>query len=452
MTDTLNTLIQKINNKLKDNPLFYFTNDIERGIGLEKIIENYHLICIDDNAIVNYIKKSETNVFCLSQKLDDLNPIYRSSIKLLEHSVTQKYIAMHNPQYFQTFKISPRFEKLISEHNGILVNSSAELNRMFENKISQYEILSKFDVNFPKTIITELKNISFSQIINILGEKPILQFDKGHSGMSTIQLNSEDEFQNVRNKFPKRKVRLSQFIDSKLTYNINCCISKNGDFMAGLNYQITGHPELTNSKSTTVGNDFQVREGINNNIQNKILIEIQKIINVMKKLKFRGLFGVDFIIKDDQIFIIEINARQTQSISLLTKYQISKNQVPLSLIHLAEFLNVNLEIDVINYNQENFIPINLSQIFLRAKKDQIIEYDTKPGIYEINDNSRLQFIKTGYSIDDIENPNLQILLLSKKKGMNIKKSDEQKRMQLLDSILDQNFDIKTKFLNIFLNS
>jgi len=369
--DTLTSLLQKINFITKTKPIFYACNNAERALGLEDLIENYHIINIDCNQAISYIRNSGINIFCLEESLNQKNPIKRNSNKLINHQNTLDYINQNRNEdaYLMVFKIAPNIEKTAEKLNLKLLNTTSSLNRKFELKISQFNELSKVGINFPKTEINNLKNFSWEEIEKIYGSKIIIQFDRGHTGSGTLIIQSKTELEELKNKYPERTVRLAKYIEGK-AYTLNACITKKGIFMGGLNYQLTGLPEATSNPNATVGNDWYYPRLLNKEIINKIKNNTMIIGETMRTNGFLGMFGIDLIVKDNEVYIIEVNARQPASIPMYTYLQIERGQIPLKLIHIAEFMGVDYEIDIEEYNKINLEPIEASQIFIRSIKKE----------------------------------------------------------------------------------
>lgn len=457
--NNLDELLNKINEKTKESPIFYFSNDIERSLGFEDKLANFHQICIDDNQVIDLIRKVNPNLVCLVQETEE--DIFRSSVKLISHSKISEYLAKFSEKYIQTFKISPAFEKKVLELNAKALNTTAKLNRMFENKLTQYQLL-KDKINFPKTIVTELKNADFEGLKRDLGENFVIQFNLGHTGASTHIIISQEIFEEIKSKFPERFAKFSEFIDGGLWYTINACIYNNRTFVGGLNYQLTGIPELTTDSGATVGNDYAQRKGISEEVLNKIIEQTQSIGGVMSENGFRGMFGVDLIIRDDNVYIIEVNARQTASVPFFTKLQIHNNEIPLSMLHLAEFMDIKIEINENEYNLINTKPIKASQIINRAKELTTLGGEITPGLYRLqSDNAAreelskgnaniiftdeeedkpLIFQRSSYNVADLFN-NAGILITSRAKGMALKKGDEICRIQMLQEATDSELNI-----------
>ncbi|MDD3648049.1 MAG: ATP-grasp domain-containing protein [Candidatus Dojkabacteria bacterium] len=474
--DTLETLIDKINNITHKKPIFFVTNDPERALGLEKLVANYHIVCIDDNDIVDYIEKSNVNIYSLEKSLKKQNIIMRNSNRLLWQEDVQEYIKKNsksnNEGFLMFFKIAPNLERSAHKMGFELLNTSSLLNRKFELKLSQYEVLKSVDIRMPPTVVSALKESDYDSLVKKLGENFIVQFNRGHTGGGTIEIDSKAQLFELKELFPNRSVRISKKIVGP-AYTVNACATRHGICWGGLSYQITGIEECTAKKAGTVGNDWKYPEKLSTKALDDIGKYIGNIGAAMQKEGFRGLFGIDFVLstQTDEINVIEINARQPASIPMHTKLQIENNQIPLNLLALAEFMNVDYKIDVQEYIENASKPIQASQLFLRSKYDRDAKVigSVKVGTYRIlGDNSAfdwsngqpkqkenvifttedrdmpLVFQNETYAVDGIDKAG--ILILAAKEGKTISSNNEVARIQVKDSLLDDNGKIKTIYM------
>jgi len=437
MFGSLVEFTKKVNEKLETSPLFYITNDPERALGLENLLDNFHIVCMDDSKFVELLIRGGNSIFSYEHENKELNQIFRNSVKLLEETSVRDFInsKTQGKKYFQTFKISSSFEAIAKSYQAEILNTSAELNMRFENKISQYNELSKAGVKFPETLVGSLKDFTYEILSKQLGPKFVIQFNRGHTGSGTHFIQSEAEYTALSVEFPARIARIGKFVTG-IPYTLNACITKNGIFIGGLNYQITGVENIAQTKAATVGNDFSYREQINQVVLDKIIEQTNLIGMTMSNAGFRGLFGVDLIVSEGEIFIIEVNARQPASIPFYTKLQIKLGQIPLSLLHLAEFLGIENGLDSVEYSKQNLQPVNAGQIFLRnIEKDTVeIKGDVEMGIY----NTGLNFIQPAYSVEQINQAGKgQFLLLTQEKGKLIKSGRELARIQTVEQIIDR---------------
>lgn len=455
----LTKLQNQINEKIGNHNYFYISNEIEHGLILSRFIKNIKLICLNDNDIIDYLKEDGIEVFCLTRENPEAAKTVRSSFSLLEYLKKNKIYSIQEGDYFQTFKISPQFENLVKEYKGILVNTSASLNSEIEQKVKQTQLFEEANISIPKSLVGPLSFFDYSYLTEHLGENFVIQFNRSHTGLGTIFIKNEKEFTNLINKFPKREVRIMEYIEGK-TYTFNACMTRYGIYAGGLSIQITGVPELVSSKGATVGNNFF--HDFDKKIIDKLKLELLKLEKMLKDQNYLGHFGVDFIIdiKRNEIFIIEINARQTMSVVFHGNLQILNNHIPLSLIHTAEFLKIKYEIEKRDYNEQNLRNIKAGQLFLRNKQNDIVEIkgEFKTGEYDRELIRNKKLIRSRNLIYQVhllvqsstsKPKNQNIILLTQKKGNKIKKGGEIARIQVLENIYEQG-KVKKEFIDILL--
>lgn len=444
-------------------PLFFICNDFERALGLEKLLENYHIVCIDNNTALSSLK-SHTKVFCLEEELGKTNPIFRNSNKLLTTTEVIEYIKSHSDKDIPNlifFKIAPNIEQTCKENEFKILNTTSEMNRMFENKLSQYEILNPLGF-FPKSKISILKNETYSNLSKQFGSPFVIQYDRGHTGSGTVFIANEVAYKKEQELFPQREAKFSEFINGD-AWTLNACVTRSGIAYGGLCYQITGIPECTSKKGGTVGNDWSKVSELKEEVVEQIQNITEQTGKLMQKRGYRGLYGLDLVIdKSNKVYLIEINARQPASTGMHTKLMLKNNQIPLQLLHIAEFLfseddilflefinkilKTNIKtIEELSFKlteQNNFAikPINASQLIIRNSQDFPIKIrsEFRSGIYKWS-NKKLGFIRNGYSIEDIISEN-EMLILAPVQNRIINPENEIGRIQAKYSQLK---DIKT---------
>ena len=467
--------------------IFYITNDPERALGLEILLPNYHIICIDDNPIIDYIVEKGGKVFCLERELGKTNPIFRNSNRLINEKVVQQYIDKNTPPNeapkVMFFKIAKNIEKTCERLNYRVLNSSSELNKRFETKISQYEMLKDEGVNFPTTKIGLLGDFNYDNLKSELGEDFVIQYSRGHTGSGTFFNRDEESFRSEQSLYPKREAKITRRIYGD-SWTINACVSRFGILYGGLSYQITGISELVNREGGTVGNDWSQSQLLSEFSKEQIKKITEKVGKVMRRNRFKGLFGLDFIVDNNgEVFLIEVNARQPASTSVHTKYMTELGIIPMQIFHIAEYLyqddeeylsflrgvfkamsntgkykvdfdaQIKNEFDAVSLrkktNEIGMESFNLSQVFYRNIESQLVKVvkSLKPGIYKYDKD--LVWIRKGYSISDIINED-EFLLLSQSKGKNISPGNEASRIQLKSGSIDKKgnlYDWITKTLH-----
>lgn len=447
--------------RINAGPIFYVCNDAERAFGLERLIPEFHIICIDDNPLIDVLSSRGVNIFCLERVVKQLNPIFRNSARILACPEVQSYIAAHTPPNeipnILVFKIAPNIENICQKRGYHLLNSASELNRIFEHKISQHDQFKDIDIPFPKTIIGSLGQLSFDEIRRELDGDFVIQYNRGHTGKSTVFVTEKEVWEGEAAVFPFRKARISKLIAGK-SWTINACVTRFGIAYGGLSCQLTGIPGCTNTPGATVGNDWGQVQRLNPEILSHIGEITERVGEKMQDSGYRGLYGIDFVIdRNSQVYFIEVNARQPASTSMHTKLMLEHKEIPLQILHMAEFLfssnddylkwinailgttvTKNFLSELIRDQKKRLSKVySASQLFIRNQQnDAIIVQDTlEPGVYRLNANI-FEKVSEGYSIDDIQSQD-QVMLLAVGFGHKVSPGSEIARIQTRYSVIDK---------------
>lgn len=438
-------ILNKINAKINGNKYLYLSKDAERGIGLENLIDNYQVISINSNYVSDQLSLSSRG---------KSYPQFETILELVKSSEFANE-ADNKKFYSQLFQLNTPTERRISELNGVLLNNSAELNKRFERKIAQSDFLLKNNIKTPKFIVKNLSELNYMDIKNELGVEFVIQFDNAHTGLGTHFIFDHIQFDEFKFKHDGNVVKISEMIHG-MTLTTNAVIYQNEIYTRGIQYQITGIPELTNRPGTTVGNDFNISTKLSTDLIAQIHSLVIQVGRSLDSEGFKGLFGIDFIVSDDQIYLIEINARQTANISFQTQLELIQNKIPLSLIHISEFLGIDIKDELEDFDAtEDLVG---SQIFLRSKSDNFkindqlqggiyrlqsdnssIDWNTnqiKEGVIRIDEEGDMPLIRynDGYRVDNIDQGGF--LILTQNEGEIRNDAEELCRFQFKNSILD----------------
>ena len=394
-----------------NNPIFFITPNPNRAIGLEGVVKNYYVICSQKSDTVDCFKKNKTAVLCLN---DDK---IKNSGKILSNKKVIEYIkekSKNKKANIISFKPSPMIQKICVENGFNYLGNNWKLNRDLEDKIEFVEITKKLKIpNANSKIIKLEKNrrlLNFSK-----NKKFIIQFPRGFSGNSTFLIRNKNDFNKILKKYENRKVKLSKYLKGE-TYTINTCVAENKILISKPIFQITGLSSYNKNNFGTCGNDYVYSEKLKKEQRKKIFDYTKKIGNYLKKLEYKGIFGLDFVVDSSNINLIEINPRFVASIPFFTKLQIQDRQLPFLLLHILEFLNSKIknvlqkgstELSLLWSQQINFKKwdrensFNASQLILRNIKNKPVKIKKSltSGIYKIK-NNKLVLKKEIYSFDE----------------------------------------------------
>lgn len=437
--------LKKVFSKV-EMPVFFFTNDAKVALGLEKIIPNYHIVCIDDNPIIDYLVEDGLKVFCYERAVGKRNCLFRSSSQLVAQPEVQKYLEQEAPNG----KLAALFFKPCgnpftksSQFKVTLLNNSPSLNWSLENKI---EFFQKFknEFPFPRGEIVRLGQVTFEDLVKRYGAKLVFQFGRGWAGNSTFFIERESDFIRLRSQSPERLVKVSSFVVAQTAIN-NACLANGKTVVSPPFKQITGLPEYTPYAGGTCGNNWD-SEDFPEEISKKTVRLTEKLSEKMNRAGYRGIFGLDFLITEEgEAFISENNARLTASIPMFTKLELSAKRVPLLAWHILEFLGVDCQNEGLIIPEGHLASVSGGQLILRniKKETQEVGGEVAPGVYHQteDDPSSWEFLRAGYSVDVLDSEE-EYLVLPAAKGRMVSHGIEYLRIQSLAPILGLNDQLK----------
>ncbi len=375
--------------------IIYVTRDIERALG--KTPENDYYIITNKTPYATEIQELYPhNVFLIDSKeiLD--------TFELLNLKEVQEIIGRLNASIL-VFKNTIHIEQYCKENGWKLLNSSAELSEKIENKISQVKWLAELDSLLPPHKILEVKDIVWNM------NPFILQWSHGHTGYGTILIQNEKDLNDLKEKFPYREARITDFIQGPM-FTVNIVVTKTVNLLGNISYQITGMLPFTNNPFSTIGNDWSLPHTILTEAHVKRIEEIaEKVAQKMQKDGWKGLFGIDVIYDEerDMIHLIEINARQPASTTFESELQsiIRSHGVNGSTIfeaHIASLTDAPVVLPIIPINDGAQIlqrvmdkPVNIDVEKLVEAGFKVIKYiNTKPNEDLLRIQTTLGIIET----------------------------------------------------------
>lgn len=289
--------------------IIYVTREIERALGMP-LSRNYRII----TNRTEYGEKVREQYPEFVTLIEDVSGELIGTGDLLKHAETEKLIAALTqgdgvrPDLL-VFKNTARIEPLVKERGWSLLNPPAELSERIENKVSQVMWLGELESYLPPHSLQYMKNVKWN------GTPFVIQWAHGHTGDGTILIDSEEILKNIQAKFPERRTRVTEYVRGP-SFTVNVVVTAENIDVGSISYQITGLAPFTDSRFSTVGNDWGVVKDILTSSDLKTLQSLVEGLGAkMQKENWRGLFGVD-LIKDTEskrLLLIEINARQPAS-------------------------------------------------------------------------------------------------------------------------------------------
>lgn len=201
------------------------------------------------------------------------------------------------------------------------LNNKNECKKLLRKAINivEYKVLKGKDIDFE--IINKMFDNKYARYVV---QKPV-----GFGGVGTfilnkgevLELNDNDEF------------LVSGYIENNISLNNTYMISdKKIIVFPGSIQNIKVDEELLYD-----GWDFESYSKLDKVMQKKLKKQTIKICKVLKKLGYRGIGGIDYIVKDNVVYFMEINPRFQASSQELDKLLIDKGMPSLFELNYLSF-------------------------------------------------------------------------------------------------------------------
>lgn len=312
------------------------------------------------NYLINLLNKSNYDFYflvvdkSLDIKIPALKNFYniyaseniKNSGNLLSLEKTKDFIIRNSSKTKRqpaiiSFKPSAKIDLICQKNNWVVINNQGSINRLFEDKIKFLEICQKNNLPIISSQKIPFNKQNYLKLQNKFGKKLVLQTHFGWAGNSTFY---SENWEDIKDKIAQNIiVKFSPFLESYTLLN-NCCLTKFGLIQSPPALQFTGIKSLTNNPFTTVGRQWPSLAS--ENIQNQIKEITENFSQILKQYKYKGFFGLDFLVSNEKVFLLECNPRLTASFAFYNSIEEKNNLNPLFLFHLAEFINLDYQINI----------------------------------------------------------------------------------------------------------
>jgi len=325
----------------------------------------------------------------------------------LGREIREKWFSSGKPASLLCYR---SIKSLESPASGARIFAAAErLKRRFDNKILLYRNMDKLGLPRIDSIIDTPGKRSFSELRKEFGMPFVVQFPYGSSGSSTHIVRTEKEYNTIRKKYPSSSAVLRRFING-FSLNVNAVVSGPPGQTRVLccypSVQITGLNECSNSRSAYCGNDYTSSALLDKDIMREMKSQVGIAGRWMASAGYRGVFGMDFVVKENSVYTVEINPRFQNSTSMHNTLSGMKGsgEKAVFFLHIAEFLrdkDEKMRAFAEKFTEEELMdPVRGSQIVMHNRmKEGIVTGSCEPGIYSLREG-RLVHIKISTSIAD----------------------------------------------------
>ena len=315
------------------------------------------------------------------------------------------------PRYVIPYRSTEFLGKLAEQAEGrlrILANP-VEIKTRFDDKIAfrRQAVETGFDV--PPGDVAALGDLGLKHLEEF-GPVMIISERIGSSGNQTHLIDSAEALANKRDELieklgPDAPVIVSTFLSGPAVGTAGL-IYNGKPWMSHPSVMFTGIPGCSMHRFDYAGSDYAAYRLVSLESRRKIEEFTLKIGEWVAEAGYRGIYGVDFIVHQDEPYALELNPRVLGTTQLMTELEEIQGSAPTTTFwHLAEFLKPGAALDA---HQD--LPADLSrpdlsgfQLLIRNTSPSRVRigHSLEPGIYSIQ-NGRPEFIRRGYRLSDVQ--------------------------------------------------
>jgi hypothetical protein len=312
---------------------------------LNSLPYHFYFLVVDD--FLDISLPTLTNFTSVSPSSLGINLSQKNSGKLLSHPACIEFIKRHTPSKLTPaiipFKPSSKIDLICKQQGWLNISNSGKLNRTLEDKLLFSSLLDQHQLpQLPHqiTTLTQDNFLSAQKVFNT--SKLVIQTHFGWAGNSSYMT---DNYQQISDKVPEHTpVKIMPYLQGISLIN-NCCLTPNGLIQSPPGLQYTGIPLLSSNPLATTGRQWP------SHASPEVLSQIRQLTisfsKILEQLGYKGFFGLDFFVYNQEVYILECNPRLTASFAFYTYIEQQAKYQPLFFHHLLSFIDAKFKFDIV---------------------------------------------------------------------------------------------------------
>lgn len=406
-------------------------------IGIENLLNNFEVLAFLNSKEAEAIAEKRKILFFMGGKIRgeikgedsiDMTSIYNQAgrdensktIATLKDDKIVKHLQRfeENPVLL-VYRMSKGLVKTFEDHNWTVVGSDYNVREKYDNKIDFNKMLEEIELPAPPYLVLSQEDIDYKEVLKSLGEKIVIQFPTSFSGSGTFIIRSKEDFYTTisSERFNKQKkkntlgrIRISKYVNRKLSPVMGVCCTKEGIVYTDLYNQIIDAREVVKKEKGTgvyCGNEWTSVK-FSENIKRQAYNTAEKIGAYLQNEEgYKGYFGLDFVLDDETktLYPIEVNIRLIGSFPVFSMLQEVHKQPLIQAIQILQYLDRDdyvLDVESLNREMKGKMNGSYLQIYSPSSKAVCNQGELEAGIYRVGKAGDIKFSRPSYSLLDLK--------------------------------------------------
>jgi hypothetical protein len=383
--------------------------------GLADFIPSYRIVCLKKTGDLSLLRR-KMQVFCLEEELKEPLKEADTSLSLLRHARTRKYLrGLPRPVSLILYQSYPELEALAGREKWrLLANPSALWLRASDRAFFQ-DMLNRLHISAIPGRIVSFKRFRESAYFDWekeFGPCIALQLPEVYQGggRSTFFVESKERFEEVKDlisseRWMDRKIKrvsIRKYMRGD-SASLAVCITKNGTLVSGLQNQVIDPPlggSLPNN-GVFYGHSWGSFRW-SHEIRDQARAQALKVSRFLASMGYHGIFGLDLVIDRTRssVHLVELNPRLTGAFPVLTQLQASRGDFPMELAHVLTLLRWNIPIDQEMIDSGE--PLRGGHLIIfRGFESGFRETPPRAGLYKMDSDSGLNYLGEEWEVQKI---------------------------------------------------
>jgi hypothetical protein len=280
----------------------------------------------------------------------------------------------------------------------------AALRERLDSKVAATRLATAAGVaSVPHVLAAVPSYAALRRIAGHLGPDLVVQLPHGDSGKTTFLISTAEDFND-------HAPEITAAAEVKVMRRLRCrpatleaCVARPGTVVGPLLTELTGCPDLTPNRGGWCGNDL-ADDAFPPEIRSQAQRAALALGAALRREGYRGCFGLDFLLDLDSgaLYLGELNPRLTGVTPLTSLAALDRGLPPLVLYHLAEWLGIDVPVEVNAFNSAWLEPgasAGWGQLILchRGPAPAAVTAAPRSGIWRLGEDGTVSFARPGWS-------------------------------------------------------
>jgi hypothetical protein len=351
-----------------------------------------------------------------------------STFLLENHRVRQYIKGFDGRIHLFVYQSTDGIEETCRQFGWNIIGNPTRLRREFGDKGKFRCVLQRLGIPVvpgEQVSLEELMRRGYHNFSSRLGGNMVFQLPditKG-GGRGTFFVRSQEDYLDFLScistgsyrGYAIKSVIVAKFIEGTPA-SVAVCATRHGALISSIQTQVMDIPEVLDvprGNGFFCGHDWSYRH-YPASLQERITSIARKLTNHMWNSGYRGIFGIDFVVDDEEgeVYPMECNTRYTGAFPMLSMQHLANGAIPMDVFHILEFLDAEYEIDVGEVTLTYRRPMRGSHIILFNREHVPLKVgrSVRSGVYRYDfERHRVEFVRTGLTYEDFNDDDEFIL-------------------------------------------